>query len=146
MSLLKILSQQKSEQVGSQVIVQAAPCAGSSQFHAAAKPASEPSKKRRAECEHVRDTTAGQDKSLDFSILSEFSVGTGLFAQALRFMDRMFGLFSAAVQSGTGIEVPGPIVGDSLLCRQYEQLSLLILTAAALTVSVLASLPTLVVM
>jgi hypothetical protein len=89
---------------------------------------------------------AGQDKSLDFSILSEFSVGTRLFAQALRFMDRICRLFSAAVQSGTGIEVPGPIVGDSLLCRQYEQLSLLILTAAALTVSVLASLPTLVVM
>ena len=57
----------------------------------------------------------------------------------------MFRLFSAADQSGTGIAVPGPIVGDSLLCRQYEQGSLLILTAAALTVSVLASLPTLVV-
>jgi hypothetical protein len=36
---------------------------------------------------------------------------------------------AAAVQSGTGIEVPGPIVGDAWLCRQYEQVSLLILTA-----------------
>ncbi len=53
---------------------------------------------------------------------------------------------AAAVQSGTGIEVPGPIVGDAWLCRQYEQVSLLILTAVPLTVSVLPSPPTLVVM
>ena len=75
-----------------------------------------------------------------------YRVGTGLFAGVAIHGSRQFRLFSAAVQSGTGIEVPGPIVGASLLCRQYEQLSLLILTAAALTVSVLASLPTLVVM
>ena len=46
------------------------------QFLAAAKPTSEPRKKLRTECEHARDTTAGQDKSLDFSMLCEFSVWT----------------------------------------------------------------------
>ena len=42
------------------------------QFRAAAKPTSEPWDKPEDVCEHARDTAVGQDKSLDFSILSEF--------------------------------------------------------------------------
>lgn len=36
----------------------------------------------RDECEHARDTTAGQDKSLDFSMLSDFSVGKRIIARS----------------------------------------------------------------
>jgi hypothetical protein len=35
-------------------------------------------KEARDECEHARDTAAGQDKSLDFCMLSEFSVETDI--------------------------------------------------------------------
>jgi hypothetical protein len=70
----------------------------------------------------------------------------GRSARRIAIAHRMVSPLRTAAQSGTGIELPGPIVGDALLCRQYEQVSLLTLTAAALTVSVLASLPTLVVM
>ena len=35
-------------------------------------------KAARDECAHACDTTAGQDKSLDFCMLSEFSVETGI--------------------------------------------------------------------
>jgi hypothetical protein len=48
------------------------------QNRAAVKPTSEPGEERRDDCEHAGDTTAGQDKSLDFSTLSEFLVGTGV--------------------------------------------------------------------
>ena len=46
------------------------------QFRSAAKPTSEPRNKRRDVREHAPETTARQDKSLDFLMLSEFSVGT----------------------------------------------------------------------
>jgi hypothetical protein len=48
------------------------------QFRAVTKPTSEPGKKLRDVREHARDITAGQDKSLDYSTLSEFSVATAL--------------------------------------------------------------------
>jgi hypothetical protein len=47
------------------------------QFDAAAKATSEPGKERRDICEHVGDSTARQKKSLDFSTLAEFLLGTG---------------------------------------------------------------------
>jgi hypothetical protein len=46
------------------------------QNRAAVKPASAPGEERRDVCEHSGDTTAGQDKLLHFSTLSEFLVGT----------------------------------------------------------------------
>lgn len=46
------------------------------QSQAAAKPTTEPGEQRRDEREHAGDTTAGQDNSLGFSTLSEFSAGT----------------------------------------------------------------------
>jgi hypothetical protein len=47
------------------------------QFHAAAKPTSEPGEDRRNVSKQAGDSTARLDKSLDFSTISEFLVGTG---------------------------------------------------------------------
>jgi hypothetical protein len=47
------------------------------QFGPAANPASQPREHGRDECEHARDITGRRAKSLCFSLLSEFSVGTG---------------------------------------------------------------------
>src|SRR5258708_14685185 len=47
------------------------------QFGTAAKPTGEPRKEFREQRLHAGDTTAGRNKSPDFSTLSEFLVGTG---------------------------------------------------------------------
>ena len=47
------------------------------QFGTAAKPTGEPREEFREQRLHAGDTTAGRNKSPDFSTLSEFLVGTG---------------------------------------------------------------------
>jgi hypothetical protein len=48
------------------------------QFHAAAKPTSEPGEECRDICQHAGDSTAVILKTLDIPALSEFSVDTGI--------------------------------------------------------------------